>query len=225
MFSEKVFTIEEVSQNLRVPVEAVLAEIQAGRLRAVRFGEYLRVREPDLKACLKANIETVDPKGFTARGPAEKRKQDFMELHPALPFGHTWPDKKTEQYTEAWEGIVSDGGRERHVKVGFTFRQSAGKRRRRSLVLVDRYPTVEFVAEDERSEGRMASVIKGRDGKQLPVGATVPPEYENLCVGSYNEVVHGPYASNGVAVICDSKDLSTMAKHALIRCQFREERP
>jgi excisionase family DNA binding protein len=225
MFSEKVYTIEEISQHLRVPEEAVLQEVSSGRLRALRLGEYLRVRESDLNAYLDTSLEVVDPKAVGAPTSAtEGKKHASPVLLPALPFAHTWPDKTTEQFNEVSEGVVSDGGRERHVKIGFTFRKTAGKRRRRSLVLVDRYPSVEFVAADDGPKGRMASIIRGRDGKQLPTGATLPPEYKNLNVGSYGDVVRGPYASSGVAVICDSQDLATMTKHALIRYRFREER-
>ena len=52
----------------------------------------------------------------------------------------------------------------------------------------------------------------------------LPPEYKNLPIGSYNEVVQGPRASNGVAVLCDSRDFAAMVKHALIRYKFREGR-
>ncbi len=55
--------------------------------------------------------------------------------------------------------------------------------------------------------GKMASIIRDRNGKQLPIGATLPPEYKELPVGAYNEVVKGPRASNGVAVVCESQDV------------------
>src|SRR5205809_1772559 len=37
------------------------------------------------------------------------------------------------------------------------------------LILVDRYATVEFVSKDTSPKGSMASIIKDRHGKQLPV--------------------------------------------------------
>jgi excisionase family DNA binding protein len=230
MFPEKVFTIEEISQHLRVPEDAVLQEVTAGRLRALRVGGHVRIRESDFNSYLNASLEAPDADEVTSAAPANAtKKQHLFELSPAPSFDHTWPAKKgavktTEHFTNAWEGIVSDGGRERHVKIGFTLRTSAGKRRLRCLILVDRYPTVEFVAADEKAKGKMASIIRGRNGKQLPIGATLPPEYKNLPIGSYNEVVQGPRASNGVAVLCDSQDFATMVKHALIRYKFREGR-
>lgn len=230
VLSEKVFTIEEISQHLRVPEDAILKEVTAGRLRALRLGEYIRVREPDFNAYLNADFEVLDAKALTSAAAAtENKKLSPLDLSPASSFEHTWPAKKgavktTERFTDAREGVVPDGGRERHVKIGFTLRNSAGQRRRRGLILVDRYPTVEFVAADERPNGKMASIIKDRNGKQLPVGATLPPEYKDLPVGPYNEIVNGPRASNGVAVVCESQDVATMVKHALIRYRFREAR-
>jgi excisionase family DNA binding protein len=230
MLSEKVFTIEEISQHLRVPEDAILKEVTAGRLRALRVGEHVRVRESDFDAYLNADFEAAGGKAPTSSATAtDNKKLNRLELSPANPFDHTWPARKgavktTERFTDAREGIVSDGGRERHIKIGFTSRNSAGKRRRRCLILVDRYPTVEFVAADEKPQGRMASIIRNRSGKQLPIGATLPPEYKDLPVGPYNEIVKGPRASNGVAVVCESQDVTTMVKHALIRQRFRETR-
>jgi hypothetical protein len=70
----------------------------------------------------------------------------------------------------------------------------------------------------------MASIIRDRNGKQLPVGATLPPEYQGLPVGPYRDVVVGPGASNGLAVICEAPDIDSMVKHALIRYQYRKDR-
>lgn len=230
MFTETVYTIEEISQHLRVPPDAILKEVGSGRLRAVRLGEHLRICESDFNSFLRSDFEAADGNPLTAAvvGSGIKTPQ-ALEVSPTEPFDHTWPARKgaartTEHFMEAREGIVSDRGRERHVKLGFTSRKSAGKLRRRCLVLVDRYPTVEFVAADEKPNGRMASIIKNRNGKQLPIGATLPPEYKDLPVEPYNELIKGPRASSGLAVVCDSRDFASMIEHALIRYRFREAR-
>ncbi|MGA3026946.1 MAG: excisionase family DNA-binding protein [Bryobacteraceae bacterium] len=216
----KVFTVEQIGQLLRVPEGAVRQEIESGRLRALNVAGHVRVREVDLNTYL----ERDDTKSVCVPGSCEAQTQNPSQLSPAADFTHTWPDGTVERYTEAHAGIASYLGREYRVQMGFTFRHSAGKRRRRSLVLVDRYPTVEFVAADEKTKGMMASIIRNRDGKQLPVGATLPPEYQVLPVGPYSEIVIEPGASNGVAVVCESRDFDTMIKHALIRYRFRKER-
>ena len=66
--------------------------------------------------------------------------------------------------------------------------------------------------------------FKDRSGKQVPVGAMPSAEYANVRVGPYQQVVSGVGASNGLAVICDSKDVRTMVIHALIRTRYRKER-
>src|SRR5690349_18662660 len=143
MLTEKVFTVEEISQHLRVPEGAVLQEVTNGRLRALDVGGHVRVRESDFNAYLNATFEKRDAEGTSEGFAADAKKQDFLELRQAPSFDHTWPAvkgavKTTEHFTEALEGVVPGGGRARHVKIGFTFRKSAGKRRRRCLILVDR---------------------------------------------------------------------------------------
>jgi len=232
MLAENVFTIEEVSQHLRVPENAIRQEIAKGRLRVLDVAGFIRVRESDLNAYLGSHVAKDQAKAVLTAAVSKSggQNQRSLQLKTAPDFTYAWPAKKgakrpVEQFTGVREGVASYWGKEYHVKMGFTYRHSAGKRRRRSLVLVDRYATVEFVAADEKTTGKMASIIKDRNGKQLPVGATLPTEYQDLPVAPYSEVVVGPGASNGLAVICDSNDIDTMIKHALIRYRFREERP
>jgi hypothetical protein len=217
MFNEKIYTLEEVSEHLRLTVEAVEKEIAAGRLPAGRIQEFVRVRETDLASYKNEAFTYVN-------GGHEARRGNILQLNPAPDFTFTWPDGKVEQFTEAREGVISHAGKEYRVKLGFTVRKSSGKRRRRCLILVDRYASVEFVAADEQSNGKMASIIKDRDGKQLPVGATLPPEYNGVPVGPYRDVVLGAGASNGLAVVCKENEFETMVKHAVIRYQFRKDR-
>lgn len=217
MFEDPVYTPEEVAEHFKVPVQAVNDEIASGRLRAKNVAGYVRILESDL---------TVYKAGANGSVPAAKRsaQADEIKLNGAGDFFHMWPDGKKEKFSGVHEGVATVGGRNYHVKVGFTTRDSAGKARRRSLVVVDRYPTVEFVSAGTEKSGMMASIIKDRSGKQLTVGVPVPPEYEDLRVGPYHDVVVGPGASNGLAVICSADDLQTMVRHAIIRSRYREER-
>lgn len=219
MFAETIFTLEEVSEHLRVPVEALQREIEAGRLDAMNIaGGLIRIRESSLNA-FKSAAATA-PSALAG----SSNRQVLGPLQTAPDFTYIWPDKKRELYKEVRAGIASYRGREYHVKLGITTRHSAGSDRRRFLVLVDRYATVEFVSGEEDAQGRVAGIIRDRKGKQVPVGGTLPPEYSNLPVAPYRQVVVGPGASNGMAVICNSDDFETMVKHALIRYTFRLER-
>lgn len=215
MREDTVFTPEEVADYFKVPVQAVNDEIASGRLRAKNVAGYVRIFSSDLDA-YKAE----------ANGSAKSSAQskEVITLKKVPNFYHTWPDTTKELYTDAHEGVAAYGGRNYHVKVGFTARDAAGKARRRAVVLVDRYPSVQFTSAGTDKNGMMASIIKDRSGKQVPVGAPVPPEYVDLRVGPYQDVVVGPGASNGLAVICEANDLETMVKHALIRYRYRQER-
>src|SRR5260370_41344926 len=163
---EKVYTIEEISTHLRVPETAVREEIASGRLRAFNLGGHTRV--PD-----SAMIEYM---AGNSTGRIKSTHKGRTNLSPTSDFTYTWPNKHKEEFTEAHEGIVSNGDTKLRVKLGFTLRGSAGVRRRRSLIIVNRYPTVEFVSADDTPDGKMASVIRDRQGKQVQVGATLPPE-------------------------------------------------
>lgn len=220
MLPEQVLTVEEVAKYLRVPVDAIQAEIASGRLPGVSIAGHVRVREFELahylnEARMKAVPESTRP------------RNDFrMTLHPAPDFPHRWPDGSSEAFNKAAEGIASFEGIDYQVKVGFTIRTAAGQPRARALILINRYPSVEFVAASaEVGPGsKMASIIRDRKGKQLPPGADVPPEYEGKAIGPYRSVVDGPGARNGIAVICESQDLRTMVEHGVIRYRYRDER-
>jgi hypothetical protein len=228
MFNEEVFTLEEVSKHLRVPLEAVEREVDLGRLRAMNVAGYLRVRELDLatyKNDVYAQVAT-DGKAAQPKSLALKEGNIVLNLAAAPNFQHLWPDGKDEKFENVLEGIASLGGKQHHVKVGFTTRRSSGRVRARSLVLIDRYPAVEFVAAAEQvgPGDQMVSIIRDRNGKQVPFGATVPTEYLEMTVAPYRAVVIGAGASNGSAVNCNANDIESMVKHGLIRYRFREER-
>jgi Helix-turn-helix domain len=220
MPKNRIFTIEEVADYLRVPANAVDSEIGAGRLLASRIAGLIRIQESDLIAYLDSTKEPLLP----SRNQSGATQFSVSNIKPTADFTYVWPNEKREEYVEVREGTVMYGGKQYHVRFGFTIRRSAGKSRRRCLVLVNRYATVEFVSPDEKAKGEMASIIKDRKGKQLPVGATLPPEYRSLPVKPYRDVVKGPGASNGLAVVCTADDAGTMVKHALIRYRFRQER-
>jgi excisionase family DNA binding protein len=223
MLTESVYTLEEVSQYLRVPVDILRQEIASGRLQALKIVDLMRIEESALKAYKEA--AKAGPLPSTAN--SESADNFLKQILPAPDFTHKWPDGSNEDFKNAQECVALYRGREHHVKFGFATRKAAGKDRLRVLVLVDRYPTVEFVgkgAEMMSGKEQIASVIKDRKGKQLPIGAALPPEYQGLQIGPYRDVVVGPNASNGLAVICKSDNIHAMGKHALIRYTYRQER-
>lgn len=213
-------TVEQAAEELQVPKDAIEDEINNGRLQALRIGPHIRITEAAFNEFIKRASTAFQPTSTTVKHQA----RGDIRLQKAPDFIHIWPDKKKEEFLNVQEGVAERADANYYVKVGFTTRHSAGKDRRRSLVLINKYPTVEFVSADTQLTGKMASIIRDRAGKRLPVGATLPPEYVGLPVGPYKDVVVGPSAPNGMAVICDADDVDTMVRHALIRFQYREEK-
>ncbi len=223
---ENIYTIEEVSKHLKVPVEAIEQEIEKGRLQAFNVAGHVRISENALSDYKKAVVAMPKQKSGNKTSQPEAGV-DWLSLKPAANFVHRWPDTKVEEYKDVHEGAATSNGRQYHVKLGWTTRKSAGEERRRWLILVDRYPTVEFVkCNKDGADGTeyVASIIRDRKGKQVPALTTVPPEYKDFSVAVYSEKVKGPGTSNGQAVVCPADDFHTMVRHALIRTRYRQDR-
>jgi excisionase family DNA binding protein len=223
---ENIYTLEEVSKHLKVPVEAIEQEIEEGNLQALDVAGHVRISEFALSEYKKA-ITTKPRQKIGSKTAQPKPDSSWLSLQPTASFVHRWPDNKIEEYRNALEGVATTDGRQYNLKLGWTTRKSGGEERRRWLILVDRYPTVEFVmCTDKKSDGTelVASIIRDRKGKQIPALATVPAEYKDFSVAVYSEKVKGPGTSNGQAVVCSVDDFEAMVRHALIRTRYREER-
>jgi excisionase family DNA binding protein len=222
---EDIYTVEEVSKHLRVPQEAVQKEIESGRLQAFEVFGHVRVSESALDEYKRLAILKS---GIAGRNNAHSSRVSLqLNLSSAPNFIQHWPDGKVEEYQDVHEGMATYEGREYHLKLGWTFRKTGGEKRQRWLVIVDRYPSVEFVkCNDDGSGGTefAASIIKDRRGKQIPPLGTLPPEYEPLPTRIYSAEIRGRGMPNGQAVISAVDDFETMVRHALIRYRYREER-
>ena len=77
---------------------------------------------------------------------------------------------------------------------------------------------VEFIGADDFDHSRLvASIIKPDGSKHLRVGHPLPPEYASFDTRPFNEVMTGPRAKTGMAVVCTSDERDTMVRHALAR--------
>jgi len=142
-----------------------------------------------------------------------------LEIKSAPNYTQKWPGPNDyEPLTNVQEGTARYNGHSFTVKLGFAIRNAAGKERVRIVILVNGYPAAEFAGADAVIGGTslVASVIKV-NGKHVPAKSEVPPTYAGMPIGSYREIVDGPNASYGMAVICAQNDYPTMVKHALIR--------
>lgn len=205
MHLPRVYTIDEIAEYLMVQREVIEQEVASGRLETYSIGPHKRVAADDFEAYLKR----------TKNGSEAVIKSNWK---PDAPFDQKWPDGTVEHYDTAFAATLRDpSGRERAIKVGFTNRLAAGLNRRRTLVLVDRYPTVEFVAANDFETSKlMTSIIK--DGtKQIPVGGKLPEGYESLTIVRHRDYVDGSRASSNSAVLASADDLDAMAQHAMLR--------
>jgi excisionase family DNA binding protein len=220
MFDERVLTVDEVAKYLRVPIDAIEGEVASGRMSAINVAGHLRIREYALTDYMNHARTKAEPL------PASALSGFKVDLHSAADFIHRWPDGTSETFKEVAEGVASYEYVDYQVKVGFTLREAAGRLRARGLVLINRYPSVEFVGEDDdlSPDTKLASIIKDRNGKQLPVGAEIPPEYVGKTIEPYRSVVDGPGARNGLAIVCEVRDLNSMVEHGVIRYRYRDER-
>jgi hypothetical protein len=220
-----VLTPEDVASFIQVSPEAVFAEIAAGRIKAFVFGGETRIQKRSL---IEALVQ--DAPGSAARSPSiEDVKFSLEEIRPSAPFEFTFPaakgrPKNVESYPKAYETRARVGnGQTVKVVVGITKRESSGKKdRERILILIDGQPLVEFIGADDFDRSRLvASIIKPDGSKHLRVGDHLPPEYASFDTRPYNQVVTGPRAKKGMAVVCTIDDLGTMVRHALIRWEAK----
>jgi excisionase family DNA binding protein len=208
---------EEVASYLRVRPETVYEDITAGRLNAIRIGNELRIRKEDLLSTSSA------PDHVVTSAPGESLVVAQIERAPA--FEWKWPSEKSlakenkpEKFAEAYRTSVRlSDGRVLPILIGITDRSAAGKPdRERILIIVNGAPTVEFVGSDDSRI--VAGTIKpdGNSQRHLRNGEPLPPAYASLDTRPYNEIVCGPHASHGIAVVCDADDYNTMVLHAVI---------
>jgi hypothetical protein len=225
-----ILTPQELATFMKVTPEAVLAEIEAGRVKAFRFGGETRIwRESitssfawpgDLPEDLRANADRVCP-----TPPYSESDFRISEITAAEPFDVTWPTRKgeprfIERYSEAYECHVTfDDGQKLKVIIGITKRASSGKDdRERVVVLIDGQPVLEFVGADDFEQSRLTvSVIKPDGAKHLRAGDEVPPAYSGFDIRPFNQIVTGPNARKGLAVVCTLDDRATMVRHAIVR--------
>ena len=209
--------IEEVAELLKVKSDVVKAEIESGSLGAFMIGGEWRITRKDL----------VD---FISRGGSKPivvqpqhegaRKTGIMR---SAPFHFTWPNGRTEEYPEAYEGTANDGNMHFEVKIGVCERPAAGMNRKRVTVFLNGRPTVEFVGTDDFEESKMvASLITLPNKKRLRPNQTVPNEYRSFNLVRYNSVVKGPRAATTMAVLSKIDDIDTIVAHAIIRANYRD---
>lgn len=233
-----VLTVHDAAARLQTTPERILAELEAGRLDGFRLGDEWRMTDEALLRFMgiKTSTERKEMQPMTtAQNVADKPGLDYgaildgAEWHPVEPFSFNWPNVP-ERFEAGVEAKVKIGRKEHRIRVGFCTRKAAGDaNRKRGVVFLGQPPSlialVEFAGEDSdifETSGRMVSVIKLRGGHQhLRPGQPIPPEYADLPLVTYNDVVTGPYAAGSMAVVAHKDDYNLMAHHALIRAHSK----
>jgi hypothetical protein len=221
-------SIEEFAEVFRVTAEQVMTDVRSGRLKSVVVGTVIRILTESLKESEQSGVE----REMKIDNGSSRLSWNTAAISPAAPFVFRWPTRRgrptanNENYPEAYmtEAKLADG-RVLNVRIGVTERECAGKTdRKRILVTVNDRAMVEFVGDtDFESNGLVAAVIKPDGRHHLRYGQPIPDGYGSFDIRPYNQIVRGPKASSGLAIVCSINDRKTMVDHGILRWQTKEE--
>lgn len=221
LIDRPVLTLAEAATFLRLTTDEVAAMIDARTLPGARVEDDYRIPTAGMLEWLHGGSVGAGTPAAGAALRVPTAPSSSVAFQKDKPFSYTWPMSQREQYKEAYIARPSTDG-VKIIKIGFCERRSGGMMRKRAIVFLDGYPTVEFTGANNFSTSElMASVIKGANRSQVRPDEGVPAVYQHLRVEPYNAHVAGPYCSSNLAVICKKDDLSGMAEHALIRRRLR----
>lgn len=213
----KIWTLEDIAEYLRVPIEIVKEEVRTSAICTFRVGSELRVFGDEFERYL-------EQKRTTARIPSPAANVQSGGFSASKPFPYVWPNGRREEFKEVFASKQRMSGQTRDVVVAFS---DAGKTAPhvRITVFVDRRPMVRFKpADDFEKSAVVLSIVKTLERKHLRVDDLIPPEYVGFRLEPYRDYIRRDHAPKNLAVICDKDDFETMAKHALIRAQQIEAR-
>jgi hypothetical protein len=231
-----VLLLDEVAAILRCSEAEVLAEIQSGRLKAFAVAGRWRVLEGELLRFVSGSPQADAPvpaspqRGATMSPTSvvEHAESFAIRTGSMLPFTYVWPDGEPNEYQYPLSVTVEHGGKRAYFVIGKAKspKKQLGQIRWRYNVFLTAspgstqglVPVLDFVAgNDFDRDSLMASLIKRLDGKLVKENEPIPPEYRDFRLVPFNQVVRGPYARSGLAVVADKDDLQTMIRHAVVR--------
>jgi hypothetical protein len=156
-------------------------------------------------------------------------------------FKHRWPKTKDDLGNSGWieeyDIAYMIKANSWPLVLGLGHRESAGKPdRRRGVMFLGEMgrtllPLVEWSgANDYDISGRMVSILKSLNNKQLELGAPLPPGYNGMPLDIYKQVVVGPNAYNRLCVVANNimadnqelPDFPVMVRHALLRARQKK---
>jgi len=215
-----VLTPTEIAELIRTSEEAVISELSNGRLRGFKIGDEWRVTKDELRMFMTGDININEQKGTKIM----VKNNTLVEWNKREKFTFKWPDGYEENYEFGYETEIEGG---HQFVIGYTNRAAAEKKDRRRVVVFQDHgsylvPVVEFTGANDFTETRrLASIIKDRKGRHVRFKSQLPPEYMEMPIVIYSEVVVGKYAAKSIAVIAKDDEKDTMLRHALIRALYK----
>jgi hypothetical protein len=244
-----VLVLEDAARKLLVTPDQLRAEIEAGRLRGRCIAGQWRITEAALLEFLGEKpthhlTQDCGPQHAFGQMPGDGVHHTISPVnndHHSMdiswndlgPHEHRWPKRADnpgdgiERYDRSFQSIYPSEGHKSTVLVAFTHREAYGDWRRKAVVFVEGYPTLEFVGVDDYDTNhQLVSPIKLPDRKELKPDLPIPSEYADMPVVVFNTLVTGPYSRKCQAVVVTEDlsgvfdDLNVMARHALIRAKW-----
>ena len=211
--------VEAIESPLRRSGAVVISPL-AGLRQGEQLSWYDQPAVTDQPAGTDQVVETSQPEQ-----PVAALAQDLVILdgpHPIGSFSFRWPESTEEEFDRGWDLMVEVDGRRRRVRHGLGTRQVYGMRRRHSVTFIDGWAVAEGVAPDnyERTKS-LISVLKGRDGKLVRPGDTVPAPYVDFPMVSHAEQILAPYTRDALAVRLHEDDITSWVGYALARLAVR----
>jgi hypothetical protein len=234
----KVLLIDEVASLLRCSADDVLAEIESGNLKGFRVAGNWRVLESGVERFVSGASQAQE---YTRASSVEGALTDDLQQaesgpqrsytirsEPMTAFTYTWPDGELNTYKDPLSITVENLGRRAYFVIGKAKspRKQLGQLRwRYNIFLTSKRASsqglisvLDFVAgNDFDQDSLMVSLIRHADGKLVKENDVIPSQYRGFRLAPFNEVVRGPYARSGLAVVADKDDLETMIRHSVIR--------
>lgn len=139
-------------------------------------------------------------------------------------YSFQWPGGDMENYdaTITYQAISNDGNHE--IKIGYSYRNTYNKKRRRVVVWVDQHPHAEFLAADDFNiSGELLSEIRFYDEENDSMRMcryaddAVPERYSIFKVDSLKRRVAGDGVHDAWVVVVNISDHVTMSALAALR--------
>jgi len=214
-----VYTPKQIAETTQTSEEVVIAELESGNMHGFKIGNEWRVSETQLIEFMKGEKMHNSNTGLMIPDLCATE----IDWEKVEPFTYAWPDRSEETYSEVYQATINISSGRHIIKIGYTTRKAAGmKDRVRVIVFMtvgnQLFPVVEFAgANDFDKTQKIVSFIKNREGRHVQSKEQLPHEYDDMPTCIYSDIVNGPYASNGLAVVTNKSDMATMVRHALIR--------